>query len=275
VTDAADPSSPRKVRGRAKLNWLWLRNGSRPPRRDLHYFHAFAGEDFVEHESELGVAIAAEQAEGRDLVTEVLAWTGETAIPWQSRATARAGSRPLQDRFASLTRTQPPGMPSPDTLASHATSAKVLTRTRRFVGDRDLPAPGRVLPRGPQFPHKSGAGRDPTKFDFYAMDCYRHLGEDSMAHSLADSVIQASTDFDGTERAPMRIAEARITQGVVAAREGDLEHAVELGGQALSSERKSLPSLIMVSLDLTRVLNERYPQEQATAAYLEELSAVS
>lgn len=116
---------------------------------------------------------------------------------------------------------------------------------------------------------------DPTKFDFYAMDCYRHLGEDSMAHSLADSVIQASTDFDGTERAPMRIAEARITQGVVAAREGDLEHAVELGGQALSSERKSLPSLIMVSRDLTRVLNERYPQEQATAAYLEELSAVS
>ena len=96
-----------------------------------------------------------------------------------------------------------------------------------------------------------------------------------MAHPLADCVIQASTDFVGTERAPMRIAEARIAQGVVAAREGDLEHAVELGGQALSSERKSLPSLIMVSRDLTRVLNERYPQEQATTAYLEELSAVS
>ena len=24
---------------------------------------------------------------------------------------------------------------------------------------RDLPAPGRVLPRGPQFPHKSAVGR--------------------------------------------------------------------------------------------------------------------
>ena len=35
---------------------------------------------------------------------------------------------------------------------------------------------------------------DPTKFDFYAMDCYRHLGEEPMARSLADSVIQASTD---------------------------------------------------------------------------------
>jgi hypothetical protein len=116
---------------------------------------------------------------------------------------------------------------------------------------------------------------DPTKFDFYTMDCYRHLGDDPIARSLADSVIQASTDFDGTERAPMRIAEARITQGVVAAREGDLEHAVQLGGQALASERKSLPSLIMVSRDLTRVLNERYPQEQATADYLEELSTFS
>ena len=45
---------------------------------------------------------------------------------------------------------------------------------------------------------------DPTKFDFYAMDCYRHLAEDKMAETLAEEVIQASTDFDGTERAPMR-----------------------------------------------------------------------
>jgi hypothetical protein len=61
---------------------------------------------------------------------------------------------------------------------------------------------------------------DPTKFDFYAMDCYRHLAEDRMATTLAQEVIQAATDFDGTERAPMRIAEARVTLGVVAAREG-------------------------------------------------------
>jgi hypothetical protein len=47
---------------------------------------------------------------------------------------------------------------------------------------------------------------DPTKFDFYAMDCYRHLAEDRMAENLADEVIQASTDFDGIERAPMRLA---------------------------------------------------------------------
>jgi len=43
---------------------------------------------------------------------------------------------------------------------------------------------------------------DPTKFDFYSMDCYRHLAEDRLAKTLASEVIQASTDFDGTERAP-------------------------------------------------------------------------
>ena len=63
---------------------------------------------------------------------------------------------------------------------------------------------------------------DPTKSDFYAMDCYRHLAEDRLVENPASEVIQASADFDGTERAPMRLAEARVTLGVVTARQGDL-----------------------------------------------------
>jgi transcriptional regulator with XRE-family HTH domain len=116
---------------------------------------------------------------------------------------------------------------------------------------------------------------DPTKFDFYAMDCYRHLGDDRVAESLATEVIEAATDFDGTERAPMRIAEARITLGVVAAREGELELAIQHGERALSNERKSVPSLVMVSRDLTRVLKDRYPDEPVTKSYLDELAAIS
>jgi tetratricopeptide (TPR) repeat protein len=116
---------------------------------------------------------------------------------------------------------------------------------------------------------------DPTKFDFYAMDCYRHLTEDRMASTLATEVIQASTDFDGTERAPMRLAEARITLGVAAAREGDLDGAIQYGQQALTGQRKSVPSLLMVSRDLTRVLNERYPKEDATVSYLDQLHALT
>jgi hypothetical protein len=88
-------------------------------------------------------------------------------------------------------------------------------------------------------------------------------------------VITASTDFDGTERAPMRLAEARITLGVVAARQGELELAVQHGHQALQGERKSLPSLLMVSRDLTKELKNRYPDEPATQTYLEDLSMIS
>jgi hypothetical protein len=115
---------------------------------------------------------------------------------------------------------------------------------------------------------------DPTKFDFYAMDCYRHLAEDKMAENLAGEVIRASTDFDGTERAPMRTAEAHVTLGVVAARQGDVAQAVHEGGQALTGPRKSLPSLAMVSRDLIRILKERYPKEQATITYLDRLQTV-
>lgn len=116
---------------------------------------------------------------------------------------------------------------------------------------------------------------DPTKFDFYAMDCYRMLADDKMADNLANEVIQASTDFDGKERAPMRLAEARITLGVVAARQGDLGEAISQGERALNGQRKSLPSLLMVSRDLTRVLNDRYPAEIGTRQYLDQLTALA
>jgi hypothetical protein len=98
---------------------------------------------------------------------------------------------------------------------------------------------------------------DPTKFDFYAMDCYRMLADDKVAENPASEVIRSGTDFDGTERAPMRLAEAKITLGVITARQGDLEQAFHYGELALAAERKSLPSLAMVSRDLTRVLRDR------------------
>jgi hypothetical protein len=116
---------------------------------------------------------------------------------------------------------------------------------------------------------------DPTKFDFYTMDCYRHLAEDRLAETLAHEVIQASTDFDGTERAPMRLAEARITLGVVAARQGDLAQAIHHGAQAMSASRRSLPSFLMVSRDLIKVLNEQYPEETETQIYLDQLHTLS
>jgi hypothetical protein len=116
---------------------------------------------------------------------------------------------------------------------------------------------------------------DPAKFDFYAMDCYRLVGEDKLARTLADEVLRAGTDFDGTERSPMRNAEARVTLGVTAAREGDLEQALTMGERALQGDRQSVPSLIMTSRELAAEMRRRYPAEPAAQDYLDRLRSLS
>jgi tetratricopeptide (TPR) repeat protein len=116
---------------------------------------------------------------------------------------------------------------------------------------------------------------DPSKFDFYTMDCYRRLGEDSLAASYATEVIHSSADTSGADRKPMRTAEAKITLGVVAARSGDLERATEYGQQALIGERKSLPSLLMVSQELVETLKADFPDEPRTVEYLQQLRDLS
>jgi hypothetical protein len=112
---------------------------------------------------------------------------------------------------------------------------------------------------------------DPSKFGFCAMDAYRLLDEDRLAETYADEVIRVGTDFDGTERMPMRIAEARITRGVVAAREGDVERAAAEGERALQGERKSLPSLLMVSRELGALVKQRFAGSEDGRTYLDHL----
>lgn len=121
---------------------------------------------------------------------------------------------------------------------------------------------------------------DPSKWDFYSMDCYRLLGasrpdgvENSLARQYAEDVIRLGTDYDGTERAPMRIAEAHVTLGVVAARQGDIDEAIAHGRTALHRNRKSLPSLLMVHNELAAALEQFGPSEEATD-YLDELATL-
>ncbi|SCG19220.1 hypothetical protein GA0070610_5585 [Micromonospora echinofusca] len=116
---------------------------------------------------------------------------------------------------------------------------------------------------------------DPAKFDFYAMDCYRIAGEDRLAEMYAREVIKSSTDPNGQERKPMRIAEARITLGVTAARAGDVEAAIAHGRKALQGDRKSLPSLLMCSRELTNFLAQRYPKQPDVSSYLEEVRTLA
>lgn len=116
---------------------------------------------------------------------------------------------------------------------------------------------------------------DPAKFDFYAMDCYRLIGENELARTYAEEVIRMGTDFDGHERSVMRNSEARITLGVVAARDGDLDAALSYGNSALDGDRKSLPSLLMVSRELSQALNETgYSEHPSTVEYIDRLRSL-
>lgn len=160
-------------------------------------------------------------------------------------------------------------------LAAHQAKAWARLGDRRQVEvalDR-----GRKLLEG--MPHPENLENhfvvDPGKFDYYAMDCYRLLGENQIAKTLADEVIQSGTDFDGTERAPMRIAEARVTLAVTSARQGDVEQAVSYGERALSGDRQSLPSLLLVSRELANVLQRDYADTQEAQGYLDHLNSLS
>lgn len=115
---------------------------------------------------------------------------------------------------------------------------------------------------------------DPGKFDFYVMDCYRLLGEDALARTYATEVLRNGTDVAGVERSPMRNAEARITLGVVAGREGDIDEAIHQGQLALAGDRKSIPSLLMTSRELAHVLAHRYPNRPELETYSEQLRAL-
>lgn len=115
---------------------------------------------------------------------------------------------------------------------------------------------------------------DPAKFDFYAMDCYRIAHIDALASTYANEVIRSGTDFVGEERSPMRNAEARITLGVIAGREGDAEQAIQYGNLALEGDRKSLPSLLMVSRELGHLANERFGKQPAARDYIDRLHSL-
>lgn len=110
---------------------------------------------------------------------------------------------------------------------------------------------------------------DPEKFDFYAMDCYRVVGENQLAATYAQEVARTSTGPDGSVAKPMRLAEAQLTLGVVSARSGDLDGAVAHGIEALSGDRKSLPSLLLASRELVSTLDVRYGGEPKATAFVD------
>ena len=86
---------------------------------------------------------------------------------------------------------------------------------------------------------------DPDKFDFYAMDCYRLIGDDKLAEMHAREIIRKTTNPDGTSDSPMRNAEARLTLGVVAAR----QRRARPGRQPRARSARDQPPISTVAAD--------------------------
>jgi transcriptional regulator with XRE-family HTH domain len=116
---------------------------------------------------------------------------------------------------------------------------------------------------------------DPDKWDLYAMDAYWMAGDDENAEAHARELLRTSVNADGFERQPMRISQARMTLGLVAARRGDLEQATAYGLRALATPRRSLPGLMSLGSVLGAELTRRFPDEQLAADYHEAFQLVN
>ena len=103
---------------------------------------------------------------------------------------------------------------------------------------------------------------DHTKWIFYAATCYTWLGDDEPAEEYARELIAYHTRPDGSSNAPMRTAVSHIDLGLIRARHGDLDQAVDHGLTALGYERKTEASLLSHAADLDQLLDDRYPDER-------------
>jgi tetratricopeptide (TPR) repeat protein len=80
---------------------------------------------------------------------------------------------------------------------------------------------------------------DHTKWIFYAGTCYTWLGDDQPAEEHAREVIAYHSRPNGSSNAPMRTAVSHIDLGIIRARRGDLDQAVDHGLTAFGYDRKT------------------------------------
>jgi tetratricopeptide (TPR) repeat protein len=124
------------------------------------------------------------------------------------------------------------------------------------------------LPR-PEHPEHHFAF-DHTKWIFYAATCYTWLGDDEPVEEHAREIIEYHTQPDRPSDAPMRTANAHIDLGLILARHGELDEAVDHGLQAFQFERKTEASLLSRAAHLDRDLGQRYPSEHLAESFHEQ-----
>ena len=116
---------------------------------------------------------------------------------------------------------------------------------------------------------------DPAKFDFYAMDCYRAVGEDSLAMAMAEAVASTSTTPGGEVISPMRLSEAELTRATVLARNGEVDEATSAAEIGLDRNRRSLPSLLMVGNEVAHELRRLHPKSQSAIDFQHHIQLLS
>jgi hypothetical protein len=113
---------------------------------------------------------------------------------------------------------------------------------------------------------------DHPKWVFYAATVHAWLGDDDAAEEHARSIIKRHVRPDGTSKAPMRVANARMDLGLVHARRGDLDAAVAEGLGAFEYDRRSLSDLVARGTELANTLRDRFPREKRADEFHERLA---
>jgi tetratricopeptide (TPR) repeat protein len=115
---------------------------------------------------------------------------------------------------------------------------------------------------------------DHSKWMHYAATIYTWLDDDQRAKEHALEVIRDHVRPDGTTRAPMRTAEARMSLATIAAREGDLDGAVAWGKSAYEFDTKPMADLLSRGRDLDRLLNGEFGRHSLSVEFHDFLSSL-
>jgi hypothetical protein len=113
---------------------------------------------------------------------------------------------------------------------------------------------------------------DHAKWMHYSATIYTWLGDDQRAKEHATEVINGHVRPDGSTRAPMRTAEARLSLAAISAREGDLDAAVSWGMSAYEFEPKPMSDLLSRGRDLDHILKDLFGLHQQAVSFHEFLA---
>ncbi len=156
-------------------------------------------------------------------------------------------------------------------LALHEAKAAARLRDRRRAEDA-LDRAHAIVGRSPwSFDEDHHFAMDEVRVLAHAATAHLWLGDDAAAEDCAWQVLVHQLTPSGMTKHPMRIAETRITIGIIAARREDLEQAVYFGKAALGAERVSFPTLLARAAELEAVLMAGFHGSRPSVEFREQL----